>query len=292
MLETVHFDSEVDGKHFLVLGAIHGNEICGPVALNKVVQQVQSGQLKLLQGKVTFVPICNPEAYEQGIRFVDRDLNRFMSPIETPKVYEDFLTNELCSLLEQADVLLDIHSYKSGGVPFAFVETPQGKEVPFAQSIGVDHMVYGFSNAYQNAAAPTQEEREAARKESMGTTEYMRQFGGYGFTLECGKNGSSESIEFAESAVLNGLAYLGMIDPFPVHTSKPKIVEIESVHYRQEGENLASQSFNFASFCHGDVITTMLNKPKVVSDSDAMIVLPDRNASVGEAWFYLGRTVN
>ena len=292
MIDVFEFDSGVEGDHLLVLGAIHGKEKCGPVALQKIVEEFDTLKLNLLKGKVTFVPVCNPRAYEKNVRYIDRDLNRYMSPIDNPKVYEDHLTNFLCPLLEQADVLLDVHSNSIGGAPFAFVQGPDGEEIPFVKSIGVQHMVYGFSNAYQNAAAPTLEEREEARRRSMGTTEYMRQFGGYGFTLECGKNGTQESVEFAEYATRNALAHLGMVELDPVLVSDPELIEIKTVYYREEGEKFVSKSFNFAAFDRGAVITEISGRPHVVAGRDTVIVLPDEKSLVGEEWFYLGRHVN
>ena len=175
MLDVCVFDSGLKGPHLLVLGAIHGDEVCGPIAIPRVIEKFQNRTLFLKKGKVTFVPVCNPKAYEENVRFIDRNLNRYMSPISEPKLYEDDLTNALCPLLESADVLLDIHSYHVGGEPFIFVQDPNAEEVPFAQTLGPKHMVYGFAEAYQNADGADSEE---ALKESMGTTEYIRLFDG------------------------------------------------------------------------------------------------------------------
>lgn len=290
MLEIKKFYSGVAGMNLLILGGIHGNEPCGSVAISKVISQFESGELSLKKGSVTFVPVCNPKAAALDTRYVDRDLNRYMSPIKNPQIYEDDLTNALCPLLEQADILLDLHSYRVGGVPFAFIRSPDSPEVAFAKAVGVEHMVYGFQNAHKNS--DNVDSYEAIRA-SMGTTEYMRQFKGVGVTVECGKNGSQESYDFAHKAILNGLTHLKMIDGAPIVLSSPSIFEIQKIHSRRENEDFSvGRVFNFASFNSGDVITHKQGVAEVVAQGKSVVVLPDFDASVDEDWFYLGRQLN
>ena len=37
-LQTIAFDSLKSGPRLLVLGAVHGNEICGPKAITRVIK--------------------------------------------------------------------------------------------------------------------------------------------------------------------------------------------------------------------------------------------------------------
>ena len=37
-LEKHVFEGAQDGKHFVVLGAVHGNEKCGPQAIRRVLE--------------------------------------------------------------------------------------------------------------------------------------------------------------------------------------------------------------------------------------------------------------
>ena len=45
----------------------------------------------------------------------------------------------------------------------------------------------------------------------VGTTEYMRFFGGYGVTVECGQHRDPKAPKIAYEAILNALAHLGLI---------------------------------------------------------------------------------
>ena len=67
------------------------------------------------RGTVTFVPITNPLAYRLKQRMGDRNLNRNMAPSAIPQDFEDRIANVLCPLLDAHDVLLDLHSFHTGG---------------------------------------------------------------------------------------------------------------------------------------------------------------------------------
>ncbi|MFO0387775.1 MAG: succinylglutamate desuccinylase/aspartoacylase family protein, partial [bacterium] len=51
------------GPRVLILGAVHGNEICGTRAIERVLREIDDGSLKIERGSVTFVPVTNPLAY-------------------------------------------------------------------------------------------------------------------------------------------------------------------------------------------------------------------------------------
>ena len=76
MIEQTTFYALQPGIHLVVLGAVHGDEHCGPVAIKRFIEALQLGEVELLEGAVSFVPVCNPKAYEQKRRFVERNLNR------------------------------------------------------------------------------------------------------------------------------------------------------------------------------------------------------------------------
>ena len=51
------------GPKLLVSAAVHGNEVCGVNASQRVIDALDSGALTLLRGSVTFIPIVNPLAH-------------------------------------------------------------------------------------------------------------------------------------------------------------------------------------------------------------------------------------
>ena len=63
-LRSVSYRGLAPGSRLLVLGAVHGNEVCGTQAIRQILQEIDSGELALQRGSVTFVPVTNPLAYQ------------------------------------------------------------------------------------------------------------------------------------------------------------------------------------------------------------------------------------
>ncbi|MGD8799251.1 MAG: succinylglutamate desuccinylase/aspartoacylase family protein [Desulfobacterales bacterium] len=63
------------GKHLMVVGGVHGNEPAGVNAMVAFHCRWKNGQIHLKGGKVSLL-LGNPQAYEQGQRYIDCDLNR------------------------------------------------------------------------------------------------------------------------------------------------------------------------------------------------------------------------
>ena len=62
MLEVFEFKTVNPGKSILITGAVHGNEVCGAIASRNIIAKIESGELKLKSGSITFIPVSNPEA--------------------------------------------------------------------------------------------------------------------------------------------------------------------------------------------------------------------------------------
>src|SRR5690349_8321195 len=77
------------GPRLIVLGAVHGNETCGTRAIERVLDEIDRGELRIVRGAVTFVPVTNPLAYKHGQRMGDRNLNRNLQPNSSPRDNED-----------------------------------------------------------------------------------------------------------------------------------------------------------------------------------------------------------
>ena len=145
------------------------------VCLYRSLQELDSGAISIERGSVTFVPITNPLAHQLKRRFGDRNLNRNMAPSAIPQDFEDRIANVLCPLLDAHDVLLDLHSFHTGGAPFVMIG-PQNnlgalepfalaaEEMQLALHTGAPRIVEGWLDTYARGV-----QRRAANAEAANT---------------------------------------------------------------------------------------------------------------------------
>src|SRR3954462_1268560 len=103
------------GPHAAVLALMHGNEIAGPIVLDRLLR---SG-LQPARGKLSF-GFVNLAAFGQfdprrptASRFLDEDLNRVWdrSILDGPRHSQELArAREILPFIETVDVLLDLHS--------------------------------------------------------------------------------------------------------------------------------------------------------------------------------------
>jgi predicted deacylase len=289
---------------------VHGNEVCGSLAIGQVIAMFDAGELVLEAGHVTFVPVTNPLAYARRTRAGDRNLNRGLQPTDAPREFEDEVANWLCPLLASHDVLLDLHSFQGEGGPFVFIgpENNQGDIEPFrhaeleealALRLGVGRCVCGWLSTYAAgvehrlpAAGPVPAQHGSADvRYGVGTTEYMRSVGGWGVTLECGQHDDPHAVEVGRTAVLNSLIHLGLRSGArPERVQHIQTLQLcEVVDRRDAGDAFARDWRSFDALRRGDVIGTRADGSRVVAPFDGFIVFPSPTAAVATEWFYLAK---
>jgi predicted deacylase len=298
------------GARLIVLGAVHGDETCGTRAIERVVREIDAGALQLVAGRVTLVPVTNPLAYAEHRRAGDRNLNRKLAPTPLPREHEDHVANWLCPLLSEHEVLLDLHSFRSPGVPFVFLGPVDnaGPLEPFAGAareeaialrLGVGRAVDGWLSTYaagserRRALAATMPDARLDTDPAygIGTTEYMRSIGGCGVTLECGQHDDPEAPEVAYRAVVRTLAHLGISDgPDPEPAPQMQSLRLcEVVDKTSAGDAFAKTWRSFDPVAAGERIGTRADGTPVVAPFAGMIVFPNAASETGQEWFYLAR---
>jgi uncharacterized protein len=299
--DTFAFEGPSPGPRLLVLGAVHGNETCGTVAIRRVLEELASGQLRIERGRLTLVPVTNRLAYERGERAGDRNLNRNLAPNPDPQDNEDRIANELCPLLAAHEVLLDLHSFHSPGQPFVMVgpRDNTGPLEPFSHAreeealavrLGVSRAVDGWLDTYAQGAA----RRGGSAIYGMGTTEYMRTVGGYGVTLECGQHEDPHAPGVAYTALRRTLAHLGMTgEPPPAPEARMETLRLAEVVDRDSMEDRFSRDWQgFAPVVQGEVIGTRGTGELVRAPADGYIVFANTRAEPGAEWFYFATRVD
>ena len=285
LLEILSHEGSEKGPVLLVLGGVHGNEPGGSASIRDIDGLIKSGGLDIVAGQLIMVPEVNRKALDKGERFIDRDLNRNLGMVETPTAHEDHIANQLCPLLQQTDILLDLHGYGGGHTPFVFLGPPDRNELDFARALGVDYYCWGFADVTTKA-----QDNNVA----IGTTEYCRLHGGYGVTLECGyKYDVQATARVGKRAVLNALEHLGMVrslhdesaedDPSDDHFVKlfKAVIKSKPGHFLKKWAHLdvISKNTPIAEYEDGS---------QIMAEQDCYIVLPDEDTETGTAWFYLG----
>lgn len=286
--EIFTFEGAGKGPVLTVFGAVHGNEKCGPQAIRRIMKLIESGDIQVTAGKVVFVPVCNPRAYDGDVRFVERNLNRFFYPKPKDEIthYEDNLDLVLCPVVEKTDYLLDLHSYTSPGGAFIFLEDLSQKSVAFAECLGVPRMVYGW------AAALSSNDEVIDKKQAMGTTEYAREFGALSLTLECGQHKHPRAADVGFQAILNALAFLKLAK-FDDTLNIADLPEERSYKVKMRGSRLKLRDGDFTRdwknmdpLKKGDVIARYDDGEEITAPEDGIIVLPKRDQQIGHEWFF------
>jgi predicted deacylase len=307
--KSVNYTGLGQGPRVIIMGATHGNETCGTKAIARVMEELDSGKLHIAAGSVTFVPIVNPLAYAKGTRSGDRNLNRDLFPKANPQDFEDRVSNWLCPLLGQHDVLLDLHSFNAkNGEPFVMVGpvNNDGPLEPFrhmeqeralARRLGVRRFVTGWMHAYgqgvQRRSRGNAAELETVLRYGVGTTEYMRSTGGYALTLECGQHDDPAAPEVAYRAITNLLAFLKLIDapePAPVPFEEMEALSMVVVHDKIDANDQFSRPWaSFDPVTEGEQIGVRADGTAVVAEFSGRILFPDVNAGPNQEWYYLTR---
>ena len=297
------------GVKLIVTGAVHGNETAGTKGIRRMLAEIDSGDIEIVRGSVTFVPVCNPLAYNNMRRMGDRNLNRRLQPTATPQDFEDRVAGVLCGWLAEHDVLLDLHSFRSPGQPFVMrgPADNRGTLEPFAHAaaeaqlaahVGVNRVLEGWLPAYADGVA-----RRKARgltpgavhedpSYGVGTTEYMRSRGGYGVTLECGQHEDPAAPDVAYHAIRQTLALLGLADiPLAPPTRPFECLALaEVVDRHAEGDTFIKPWTSFDPLAEGELIAVRADGTELRAPQAGHIVFPDVSALPGHEWFYWAKT--
>lgn len=297
-IEIVQFQGLRPGPRLIVLGAVHGNEPCGPKAISHAIADIRSRRLVIERGQVTFVPVVNVKAYLRNERAGDRNLNRDLREATVARDNEDRIANALCPLLRAHDVLLDLHSFRSAGEPFVFIGPEDNDDAiePFAHAaaetalasvLGPELVMHGWLGTHVRGVA--KKRADGPLSLGVGTTEYMRFSGGYGVTLECGSHSDPQAEHVGYRAILNALAHLRLIAaPEPPRVATRAIALVDVVLAESAGDHLEKPWCTGDAVSAGAVIARRADGTALMAPQDGFVIFPDARPAVGEELFYFG----
>lgn len=198
------FESAKPGPHVLVNALTHGNEICGAIAVDRLLR----AGVRPTRGTLTLA-FANVEAFSRfererpyATRFVDEDLNRVWTPAildGARRSVELERARQLRPFVDAADFLLDLHSMLEPSPP-VMISGPLDKGIRFAFDVGIpEHIVSDTGHAN-------------------GTR--MRDYGGFGdpaspknaLLIECGQHWERKAERVAWQTVWRFLRALDVVD--------------------------------------------------------------------------------
>lgn len=275
MIEAHTFVSPDEWKRLLVLGSVHGDEVCGTQAIEQTVSNILAGDMNIRSGSVTFIPRANLDAYRTGTRFVQYNLNRLFGPRPVDS-REHQIAKSIEPYIREADFLLDLHSLHEWDDPFVFLESPVPQAREFVENVHIPHVVVGWETLYANTS-------------DMDTVAYATSVGVPGVTVECWQHKDPNSVIHAVRAITTALQMCWNI-PFTISTRPEKVfVRACEIVYRPEGANFTRQWKNFDVVRAGELIGTSLGGAvSHYAPYDGYILIPKPTGVAWEEWYYLG----
>jgi Predicted deacylase len=203
-VDYIHqFESGKSGPHVMISSVVHGNELCGAIAVDHLLQK----NVRPLKGKLSLA-FMNVEAYlsfdpdnPSASRYLDEDFNRLWTK-EVLAGNRDSIelrrARQVLPVLDTVDLLLDIHSMQTATTPL-MMAGPLDKGCEFAKKLGIPEVVVmDFGH-------------KAGRR--------MREYEGFSdpesnknaLLIECGQNWAQSSADLAITASWRFLMMLGLV---------------------------------------------------------------------------------
>lgn len=278
-MEKIVFDSGKSGPTLLVTGAVHGNEVSGPIAIRQIADEIRAAGIVLKSGKLIMVPVVHEEAYRQNVRFVQINLNRVFACHANPTLLEHHVANEITAIVNECDVYLDLHStHGKEDRPFVFLDydTPRNRALALATGLGT--ACVGWPAMYEGRGEP-------------GSTDYAEQQGKSSILVECGGHNNPSAIQIARQSIRASLAHLGMAE-IP-NLSPPAVqredVLCERIIFKKRDGMLALAWRHMDRLSAGDLLAQYDDGEEIRSEQAGYILIPFPDATIGAEWFYLGR---
>ena len=196
---VVRVSGQVEGPRAVMFAGIHGDEVSGLHAVEKLVYDLLSGDRTLMRGTLT-IARGNAEAFVAQRRYMKLNMNRLFKDEYEPSIdtiADEFRrAQELKTILRDCDYFLDFHSAPIAQEPFLVAE---GNSLSFFAGLGLPRIITGWSKF---SAGPTGGDAET----------YANRHGAIAATLESGSHFDKGSNDVAYTAAISFLSMLNMLD--------------------------------------------------------------------------------
>jgi predicted deacylase len=212
-------DSGLPGPHLILISLMHGNEVAGAIALDRLLHDgVQPRRGRLTFGFANLAAFARFDRADPiASRYVDEDLNRVwdLNWLDGPRrSLELDRAREMRPLIETADVLFDLHSMLWPSDPLILSgSTDKGRRL--AEGIGAPGLVIadpGHSNGRRLIDYAIFADAESGPAANL---------------VEAGQHWEMETVETTILAIAGMLRQLGMVAPddprLPPPVSVPRV---------------------------------------------------------------------
>lgn len=279
MLETTTFTSITTNQSptLLVLWAIHGNEPCGTQAIRRVMGELKRWEISLEQGRLIFIPVCNPQAFSHKKRYFEKNLNRLFNPGINDDSYEWKIAKIVRGYIDQCDYMLDLHSLSGWKDTFMFKSDYSGDKAldRFAQASGIKQVISGWWEIYEDNG-------------EWCTDDYARSVWKKGVCIECWQHNDPQAPDVAYFGIINMMKHLWLLAWEATYIQNQETLHIESLLYKEKQGAFTKKWQHGDSIKQWEIIAQYTDWETIIAQKDQYIMLPKHRAEVWDEWFYLG----
>ena len=287
------FASGIAGPHVCVNALVHGNEVCGAIAADWLLRELQSG-VRVLRGTLSVV-FANVDAYHSfdpakpfDSRCIDEDFNRLwdVATLEGPRHSRELRrARELRPFYDTVDHLLDLHSMLEPAPPIALAGDTE-KGLALARAISIPE--YILVDSGHAAGKRLRDYVDFGDPQSVKSA----------LLVECGQHWEPAAGDVAKQVVLRFLRHFAMFDRLWVVARldaeiplAQRVVDISTV------VTVKTAGFRWVHPLRGlEVIaeagTLIANDGEVdvrTPHADAVMVMPVPNPKLGQTAVRIGR---
>jgi succinylglutamate desuccinylase len=262
-----------------MFGGIHGDEVSGVHAIEKLLFDFFGGKRALRQGSLTLARV-NEHALAAERRYIKHNLNRLFREDYGPEIdrtsYEYGRAQELKTVLHDCDYFLDFHSAPIAQEPFLVAEQ---RAVDFFGRLGVPRIMTGWSKFSSGAIGGDAEN-------------YANVHGAMAATLESGSHFEKNSIDVAYKSAISLLSLLAMIETAGPQVTGPfEVFDVYAVVTKDFADfRYAGEVKNFQFLKTGEAFAFQDGRPmSVLEDSYLLIPMRPADTKIREEVCYLGR---
>ena len=285
------FEAAAPGPHVMLTAVVHGNELCGAIALDHLFRE----NLRPARGKLTlgFVNVGAFHSFDpaqpRDSRYIDEDFNRLwdVATLEGERDSAELRrAREIWPLLDQADFLLDIHSMQHATAPLMMAgPLPKGRAL--ARGVGIPKTV--VSDAGHAAGRRMRDYLGFAEADSPRNA----------LLIECGQHWEASSREVAIETVYRFLRHLEAIgpevaEPFVseaapdqnfIEVAGPVTIETDEFRFAEnyKGLEVIAEAGTVIGYDGDKEVTTPFD--------DCVLIMPSRRLKKGESAVRFGRFV-